>query len=195
MFPKYSHGWDYFSKTPLQNRYCSASLPSKIEIVATPSERHLPTAMSYFTQGIGFWKWIWKTMGEVDLDFKWAISHLPHQISLAVTVLAMKIWLHQTSLKWFSKAPSASSMLILSRESKFALLFSSDRSKATVIFNSNLTTWKEKLFEKFNLQKQLQPASSPLLGDGRKVFQSSFTVCDSLCSQASLLSWKLTKLS
>ena len=48
---------------------------------------------------------------------------------------------------------------------KFDLHFSAVRSRATEIFNSNLTTWKEKLFEKFNLQKQLQPASSPLLGD------------------------------
>ena len=55
---------------------------------------------------------------------------------------------------------------------KFDLHFSAVRSRATKIFNSNLTTWKEKLFEKFNLQKQLQPASSPLLGDGRKLFRS-----------------------
>ena len=72
----------YFSKIPLQNRYCSASLPSKIEIVATPSERHLPTAMSNFTQGIWFWNWFWKTIGKIDLDFKWVIS-LKNQFSLS----------------------------------------------------------------------------------------------------------------
>ena len=61
--------------------FCSAKplrpspLPSKIDMDATPSQRSLPTAMSYFTQENSFWKWIWKTMGEVDLDFKWANAY------------------------------------------------------------------------------------------------------------------------
>ena len=101
----------------LQNHLPPVSLPSKIEIVATPSERHLPTALRNFTQENWFWKWIWKTMGEVDLDFKWAASNFPHRISSAVAVVKIKIWSHQTSRNRFSKAPQASSMLNLSRES------------------------------------------------------------------------------
>ena len=111
--------------------FCSAksllpsSWSSKIEIVATSSERHLPTAMSYFNQENWFWKWIWKTMGEVDLDFKWAASNFPHRISSAVAVVTIKIWSHQPSCNQFPKALPASSMLILSRKSDvcFAFLF------------------------------------------------------------------------
>ena len=55
----------------LQNHLRPVSLPTKIEIVATPSERPLPNSLSYFTQENWFWKWFWKTIGEVDLDFKW----------------------------------------------------------------------------------------------------------------------------
>ena len=62
-------------------------------------------------------------MGEVDLDFKWAASHFPLQISSAVAVVAMKIWLLLTSRNQFSKAPTASSMLNLSRESEDCLAF------------------------------------------------------------------------
>ena len=76
----------------LQNHLPPVSVPSKIEIVATPSERPLPNSLSYFTQENWFWKWFWKTMGEVDLDFKWATSHFPHQISLAMAVVTMKNW-------------------------------------------------------------------------------------------------------
>ena len=114
----------------LQNHLRPVSLPSKIEIVATPSERPLPTAPSYFTQGNWFWKWFWKTMGEVDLDFKWAIS-------LGKLIFIMK----NPTCNRFSKAPPASSMLNLSRESKVAFLFSPVRSRETAIFNSNLNTW------------------------------------------------------
>ena len=114
----------------LQNHLPPVSLPSKIEIVATPSGRPLPTAPSYFTQGNWFWKWFWKTMGEVDLDFKWAIS-------LGKLIFIMK----NPTCNRFSKAPPASSMLNLSRESKVALLFSPVRSRETAIFNSNLNTW------------------------------------------------------
>ena len=94
----------------LQNHLRPVSLPSKIEIVATPTERPLPTAMSNFTQENWFWKWIWKTMGEVDLDFKWAASLFLHNISSTVAVVTIKIWSHQPSRNRFSKAPSASSM-------------------------------------------------------------------------------------
>ena len=62
-------------------------------------------------------------MGEVDLDFKWAASHFHLQISSAVAVVAMKIWLLLTSRNQFSKAPTASSMLNLSRESEDCLAF------------------------------------------------------------------------
>ena len=58
----------------LQNHLPPVSLPSKIEIVATPSERHLPTALNYSIQGNWFWKWFWTITSEGDLDFKWAIS-------------------------------------------------------------------------------------------------------------------------
>ena len=79
-------------------------------------------------------------MGEVDLDFKWAAS-LRKQIFI---IKSRKPW-HKfhcslPSRNQFSKAPQASSMLILSRESKFALHFSSIRDRVTAIFNSNLTT-------------------------------------------------------
>ena len=46
-------------------------------------------------------------MGEVDLDFKWAIS-------LGKSIFIMK----NPTCNRFSKAPTASSMLILSRESE-----------------------------------------------------------------------------
>ena len=68
-------------------------------------------------------------MGEVDLNFKWTIS-------LRKEISSIKI----PSLNWFSQAPPTSSMLNLSRESKFALHFSSVRGRVTAIFNSNLTT-------------------------------------------------------
>ena len=79
---------------------------STIEMVATSSERPLPNSLSYFTQENWFWKWFWKTIGEVDLDFKWAIS-------LGKLIFIIKI----PTCNRFSKAPSASSMLILRRES------------------------------------------------------------------------------
>ena len=99
-------------------------------MVATLSARTLPTTPSNFTQENWFWKWIWKTMGEVDLDFKWAIS-------LRKSIPPSKLF----SRNWFSKAPQAFLMLNLSRESKVALRFSSVRSRVTAIFKSNLTTW------------------------------------------------------
>ena len=46
----------------LQNHLPPVSLPSKIEIVATPSERHLPTALRNFTQENWFWL-IWFSSG------------------------------------------------------------------------------------------------------------------------------------
>ena len=97
----------------LKNRPAKTLLPclfvSMIKEVGTLSACPLPTALSNFTQGIWFWNWIWKTMGEVDLDFKQSIR-LRKSISPSLL----------PSLRWFSKAPSASSMLILSRESKYA---------------------------------------------------------------------------
>ena len=92
-------------------------------MVTTPSERPLPTALSKFTHRNWFWKWFWKRMSEVDLDFKWAASHFPHQISSAVAVVTMKIWSHQPSGNRFSKTLPASSMLNLSRESEDCLTF------------------------------------------------------------------------
>ena len=118
----------------LKNRSAKSPLlclfVSMIKEVRTPSERPLPTSLSKFTQGNRFWNWFWKTMGEVDLNFKWAIS-------LRKEISSIKI----PSLNWFSQAPPTSSMLNLSRESKVALRFSSVRSRVTAIFKSNLTTW------------------------------------------------------
>ena len=68
-------------------------------------------------------------MGEVDLDFKWAIS-------LRKSIPPSKLF----SRNWFSKAPQAFLMLNLSCKSKVASHFSSVRSKVTAIFKSNLTT-------------------------------------------------------
>ena len=81
------------------------------------------TCSELFHSGNWFWKWIWKTMGEVDLDFKWAISRFPHQISSTVAVVTIIIRLHQTPFDWFSQAPTASSMLNLSRGSEDCLAF------------------------------------------------------------------------
>ena len=101
----------------LQNHLRPVSLPSKIEIVATPSERPLPTSLSKFTQGNRFWNWFWKTMGEVDLNFKWAIS----LGKLIFIIKNRKPWhkFHRSlpSRNRFSKDLQASSMLNLSRES------------------------------------------------------------------------------
>ena len=62
-------------------------------------------------------------MGEVDLDFKWATSHFPHQISLAMAVVTMKNWSFLPSRNRISIATQASSMLNLSRESEDCLTF------------------------------------------------------------------------
>ena len=102
-----------------------------------------PNCDELFHSGKLVFELILKDDRKVDLDFKWATSHFPHQISSAVAVVTIKIWLHQPSRNWFSKAPQAFLMLNLSRESKVALHFSSVRSRGTAIFNSNLTTWKE----------------------------------------------------
>ena len=100
----------------LQNHLRPVSLPTKIEIVTTPSEHPLPNSLSYFTQENWFWKWFWKTIGKVDLDFTWAIS-LGKQIFI---IINRKPWQKIPSLLpsplWFSKTPQASSMLNLSRE-------------------------------------------------------------------------------
>ena len=113
----------YFWRFALQNHHCPVSLPSKIEIIATPSERPLPNSLSYFTQENWFWKWFWKTIGEVDLDFKWAAS-LRKSIFI---IINRKPWQknpsHQTSCKWLLKFIKASSMLNLSRESEVCLAF------------------------------------------------------------------------
>ena len=77
----------------------------------------LPTAPSNFTQRNWFWKWFWKPIGKVDLNFKWAIS-LGKQIFI---IINRKLWQKSPSLlpsrNWFSKAPQAFLMLNLSRKS------------------------------------------------------------------------------
>ena len=81
------------------------------------------TCSELFHSGNWFWKWIWKTMGEVDLDFKWAASHFPHTISSAVAVVTTENPSLLPSHKGFSKTPTASSMLNLSRGSEDCLAF------------------------------------------------------------------------
>lgn len=66
----------------------------------------------------------------------------------------------------FQKLRKPLQWLIWAANQKFALHFSSVRSRAAVIFKSNLTTWKEKIFEKINLQKLWWPAFVPQRGDG-----------------------------
>ena len=130
-----------FLKNPSAKSPFPCLFASTIEMVATLSARPLPTALSYFTQENWFWKWIWKTMGEVDLDFKWAISPLPLQFLSTVEVVTIKFWSHQPSGNRFSKARQASSMLNLCPQSEDCLAFFSGRSRVTGIFNSNPTTW------------------------------------------------------
>ena len=62
-------------------------------------------------------------MGDIDLDFNWAASHLPHQISLAMAVVTMKNWSFLPSRNRISIDTHASSMLNLSRESEDCLTF------------------------------------------------------------------------
>ena len=81
-------------------------------------------------RGIGF---------EISFERRWAIL-----IWISSGLSALENQFFPSKLPThnrFSKAPSASSMLILSRESKFALHFSSVRGRVTAIFNSNLNTW------------------------------------------------------
>ena len=127
----------------LQNHLRPVSLPSKIEIVATPSERHLPTAMSYFTQGNWFLNWFWKTMSKMVLDFKWTTSQLPLHFSSTVAVVTTKKLYSCPPAIGFQKLHQPPQCLIWAINHKFALRFSSVRSRATAIFNSNLTTWGE----------------------------------------------------
>ena len=75
-------------------------------LFATASEHPLPTAPSYFTQENRIWNWFWKTIGKIDLGFKWAIS-------LIKSIFSIK----KPSRNRFSKAPPASSMLNLSHKS------------------------------------------------------------------------------
>ena len=92
-------------------------------MVATPSERPLPTTPSNFTQEIWCLNWFWKTICKIDLDFKWAASHFPHIISSAVAVVTTENPSLLPSHKGFSKTPTASSMLNLSRGSEDCLAF------------------------------------------------------------------------
>ena len=84
---------------------------STIDMVATLSARPLPTALSNLTQGIWFWNWIWKTMSKVGLVFKLAISPRKFIFIIINHKLWQKISSLLPSLKWFSIAPQASSML------------------------------------------------------------------------------------
>ena len=112
-----------FLKISSSKSLLSYLFASMIKEVATPSQRTLPTSLSYFTQEIGFWKWFSMTTSEIDLNFKWAISLILHKNSSTVTVVTIKNWSHQPSCNQFPKAPQASSMLILSSKSNVCLAF------------------------------------------------------------------------
>ena len=68
------------------------------------------------------------TIGNIDLDFKWAIS-------LRKSIPPSKLF----SRNWFSKAPQASSMLILSRQSEVcpAFFFCQEQGERRFQFKSN----------------------------------------------------------
>ena len=71
----------------LKNRPAKTLLPCLFTSKIRKLQRPLPTALSKFTQENWFWNWIWKTMGEFDLDFKCATNHFPHQNSSTVAVV------------------------------------------------------------------------------------------------------------
>ena len=97
--------------------------------------RPLPTVPSYFTQGNSFCNWFWKTMGEVDLDFKWAIS--PDNLFSPSKIVSDGIKFHLSCppSNAFQKLCKPPQCLIWAVNHKFALRFYSVRSRATAIFN------------------------------------------------------------
>ena len=86
----------FFKKTSAKSSP-ACLFASTIDMVATLSARHLPTALSYFTQGNWFWNWLLKTMGKIDLDFKWTIS-LRKQIFIIKIALPQSIFKSSVSL-------------------------------------------------------------------------------------------------
>ena len=83
----------FITRTVLFLKICSPKSPllclfaSTIEMVATSSERSPPSSLSYFTQENWFWKWFWKTIGKIDLGFKWAISLIKSIFSIKIALL------------------------------------------------------------------------------------------------------------
>ena len=104
IFPK-----QFITRTVLFFKNPAAKSPL-LCLFTSVSERSLTPAPSKFTQENWFWNWFSKTMGEVDLDFKWAIS-------LRKSIPPSKLF----SRNWFSKAPQAFLMLNLSRGSEDCL--------------------------------------------------------------------------
>ena len=85
----------FITRTVLFLKICSPKSPllclfaSTIEIVATSSKCPPPSSLSYFTQENWFWKWFWKTIGKIDLGFKWAISLIKSIFSIKIALLQL----------------------------------------------------------------------------------------------------------
>ena len=106
IFPK-----QFITRTVLFFKNPAAKSPL-LCLFTSVSERSLTPAPSKFTQENWFWNWFSKTMGEVDLDFNRAIS-------LGKLIFVMK----NPTCNRISIAPTASSMLNLSRGSEDCLAF------------------------------------------------------------------------
>ena len=107
----------------LQNHLRPVSLPSKIEIVATPSQRPIANIAELFHSRKLVLKIILKPIGKIGLVFKLAIS-LRKSIFI---IKNRKPWhkFHRSlpSRNQFPKSPQASSMLDLSSQSEVCLAF------------------------------------------------------------------------
>ena len=119
------------------------SLPQWLRKLERPRSVLLQTSLSYFIQRNWFWNWFWKTISKIDLDFKWADSQLPLHFSSTVAVVTTKKLYSCPPAIGFQKLHQPPQCLIWAINHKFALRFSSVRSRATAIFNSNLTTWRK----------------------------------------------------
>ena len=143
------------------------------------SERSLTPAPSKFTQENWFWKWIWKTMGEVDLDFKWAISPrksvFPIKIAYPQSVFKSSVsLLYAYSESWIEVCPS---FFFGQRQGDCDFQFKSDHMKGKNI-------WKI----------QFAKAITACIFASARRWKEIISECPprfamSLCSQASLLSW------
>ena len=124
----------FWTKNYLEFRSAKSPLPcifaSTIEIVATPSHRLLPPALSKITQGNLFREWFLRWWAR--LIWIWSrLSAWENQFLHRSCPPAIGFQNHR-------KPPQS---LIWDVNHKVTLLFSSVRSRAAVNFNSNLTAW------------------------------------------------------